>query len=178
MNDDKLYPVYDETYFFDFVDCSGLNPGKFMRLSTDSLSGLMDKAKCFTEGCINKEIFNTDVGGLSGDIYIALTADKAGNSALVLDNVRPDYARDEENKIIPGQYVFDQEPVVISLDDASHACKIMHANWNGRTCDKTIYDSAVSGIGYDTLYDIKNLPQEIYDSLPFASDYISKCIEK
>lgn len=178
MNDDKLYPVYDETYFSDFVNCSGLKPGKFMRLSIDSLSGLMDKAKCFTEGCIDKEIFNTDVGGLSGDIYIALTADKAGNPALVLDNVRPDFDKDENNRTIPNKYVVDQEPVVISLDDASHACKIMHANWPGRTFDRAIYDSTVSGIEYDTLYDINTLPQEIYGSYPFASDYISKYIEK
>ena len=178
MNDDKLYPVYDETYFTDFVSCSGLKPGTVMRLSTSSLSDLKGKAKCFTEDCIDKEIFNTKVGGLSGDIYIALTADKAGNSALVLDNIRTDYAKDENNQIIPGQYVVDQEPVVISLDDSSHACKVMHASWSGRTFDRTTYDSAISGIKYDTLYDINALPQEIYGSLPFASDYISKCIAK
>lgn len=176
MNDDKLYKVYDESYFSDFASCSGLAPNTMMRLSQESLSGLMGKAKCFTEKCIKDEIFDMSLGGLSGDIYVALTADNAGNSAFVLDSVRTDYAKDDEGKVIPGQYVVDQEPVVISLDDYSHACKIMHANWPGRTFDRTVYDKAVSGMKYDTPYNIDSLPQEIQGAFPFAAGYIDKCL--
>ncbi len=167
----KKYSVDDPTVFDDFVREHDLKAGYFMRLSPSAINALTDSIGCWTSGGIGT-MFSQKYGGISGDCYAALSATRDGEDVLIFDCVRTDKTKD------PQQYVMDQDPVFFKKENGvwgPSACKLSHADWNGRTLDYSAYNTMTSAYLPDTLYstsDLEKNAKAIYDSFPYSCKYL------
>ena len=138
------YVVISPKIFAEIVSLSGLNQtDMILRASPELIHRLEGSLECLTHSAITAFVNNNKHPDVSGDCYLALTADNQGNDFLALDIVRPDYS--EQTK----QYVMDQDPIYVckeysGWEDSTKSFKVNHLNCRGRTFDLSAYQALSS----------------------------------
>lgn len=122
---------FNLSLFEEIATLSGLTArDTFICLSPSQIFRLVNSMECLTQNAVNA--FVKKYAELSGDVYVALTADNNFEEVLAIDIVRPD------DPSRTSCYVMDQDPIYISKHingwgASNQSVKVNHLDSSGRS---------------------------------------------